>query len=84
MALSFLYKGLSGDEFHFDPNGDGPARYNIIHFKQVAPNDYKWVRVGQYLEGELKLNISGMYTNGFPVMRITFFYYYSTFLLSFF
>ncbi|KAK6618452.1 hypothetical protein RUM43_013645 [Polyplax serrata] len=52
------FTGLSGDEFHFDPNGDGPARYNIIHFKQVAPNDYRWVRVGQYLEGELQLNIS--------------------------
>lgn len=54
-----IFQGLSGDEFHFDPNGDGPARYNIIHFKQVAPSDYRWVRVGQYLEGELQLNISG-------------------------
>lgn len=28
------FKGLTGDEFSFDANGDGPARYNIIHFKQ--------------------------------------------------
>jgi metabotropic X receptor len=28
------FKGLTGDEFNFDSNGDGPARYNIIHFKQ--------------------------------------------------
>jgi metabotropic X receptor len=28
------FKGLTGDEFAFDSNGDGPARYNIIHFKQ--------------------------------------------------
>lgn len=29
------FEGLSGDRFKFDQNGDGPARYNIIHFKQV-------------------------------------------------
>ncbi|XP_063990032.1 metabotropic glutamate receptor 2-like isoform X2 [Diachasmimorpha longicaudata] len=52
------FKGLTGDQFHFDKNGDGPARYNIIHFKQVSPGVYKWIRVGQYLEGELSLNMS--------------------------
>ncbi|XP_074113872.1 metabotropic glutamate receptor B isoform X3 [Cotesia typhae] len=52
------FQGLSGDQFHFDKNGDGPARYNIIHFKQVSPGEYKWVRVGKYLEGELRLNMS--------------------------
>ncbi|KAK4315520.1 hypothetical protein Pmani_013263, partial [Petrolisthes manimaculis] len=31
------FVGLSGDEFKFDEQGDGPARYNIIHFKQVSP-----------------------------------------------
>lgn len=54
----FFNIGLSGDEFHFDPNGDGPARYNIIHFKETAPGEYKWVRVGEYLEGELHINKS--------------------------
>ncbi|XP_015108893.1 metabotropic glutamate receptor 2 [Diachasma alloeum] len=52
------FEGLTGDKFHFDKNGDGPARYNIIHFKQVSPGVYKWIRVGQYLEGELSLNMS--------------------------
>ncbi|XP_076253195.1 mangetout isoform X1 [Rhynchophorus ferrugineus] len=60
--LKYLQKvsftGLSGDRFHFDENGDGPARYNIIHFKQVAPGKYQWVRVGEYLEGSLELNMS--------------------------
>jgi metabotropic X receptor len=28
------FTGLTGDNFTFDQNGDGPARYNIIHFKQ--------------------------------------------------
>lgn len=51
--------GLSGDWFRFDANGDGPARYNIIHFKQVSPGKYRWVRVGEYMEGTLNLNMSG-------------------------
>ncbi|CAH4028623.1 unnamed protein product [Pieris brassicae] len=53
------FTGLSGDEFHFDANGDGPARYNILHFKQVNRGVYDWVKVGQYLDGELQLNIDG-------------------------
>ncbi|KAK9873211.1 hypothetical protein WA026_021443 [Henosepilachna vigintioctopunctata] len=52
------FEGLSGDRFHFDINGDGPARYNIIHFKQTSPSKYVWIRVGEYLEGELHLNMS--------------------------
>ncbi|XP_028045251.2 uncharacterized protein LOC105833705 [Monomorium pharaonis] len=52
------FEGLSGDKFKFDENGDGPARYNIIHFKQTEPGKYKWIRVGQYLEGRLLLNMS--------------------------
>ncbi|KAL0839164.1 hypothetical protein ABMA28_017132 [Loxostege sticticalis] len=51
------FTGLSGDEFHFDNNGDGPARYNILHFKQVALGVYRWVNVGEYLDGELQLNL---------------------------
>lgn len=54
-----LVQGLSGDKFEFDQNGDGPARYNIIHFKQIEPGKYKWVRVGEYVNGELKWNKSG-------------------------
>ncbi|KAL0120863.1 hypothetical protein PUN28_008503 [Cardiocondyla obscurior] len=52
------FEGLSGDKFRFDKDGDGPARYNIIHFKQTDPGKYKWIRVGKYLEGELRLNMS--------------------------
>ncbi|XP_014258597.1 metabotropic glutamate receptor 2-like [Cimex lectularius] len=50
------FTGLSGDEFRFDANGDGPARYNIIHFKQNTPGNYQWVPVGEYVEGELRMN----------------------------
>ncbi|XP_039501915.1 metabotropic glutamate receptor 2 isoform X1 [Drosophila santomea] len=52
------FEGLSGDEFRFDGNGDGPARYNIIHFKQSQAGQYHWVKVGEYTEGELRLNMS--------------------------
>ncbi|XP_030388138.1 metabotropic glutamate receptor 2 [Scaptodrosophila lebanonensis] len=52
------FEGLSGDHFRFDGNGDGPARYNIIHFKQSLAGQYHWVKVGEYYEGELRLNMS--------------------------
>ncbi|XP_019893077.2 metabotropic glutamate receptor 2 [Musca domestica] len=52
------FEGLSGDHFRFDNNGDGPARYNIIHFKQIKEGQYNWVKVGEYYEGELRLNMS--------------------------
>ncbi|KAF8781700.1 Metabotropic glutamate receptor like protein [Argiope bruennichi] len=62
VLLSYLknvsFRGLSGDEFQFSENGDGPARYNIIHFKQISPGNYKWIRVGEYRDGELKLSLS--------------------------
>ena len=51
--------GLSRDEFQFDKLGDGPARYNILHFKQIFPGDYKWIRVGTYVNGKLNINRNG-------------------------
>lgn len=62
ILVIFMVSGLSGDKFRFDPNGDGPARYNIIHFKQITTGNYQWVRVGEYMEGELRLNMSGEYS----------------------
>lgn len=53
-----LNLGLSNDEFSFGPNADGPARYNIIHFKQVSPGDFQWVQVGEYQNGQLLINLS--------------------------
>ncbi|KAI5639157.1 receptor family ligand binding region domain-containing protein [Phthorimaea operculella] len=57
------FVGLSGDEFHFDSNGDGPARYNILHFKQfkrqspapplsVCSAPCELGQAKQYVEGE--------------------------------
>ena len=51
--------GLSGDRFQFDEQGDGPARYNIIQFKQVAYGRYRWVQVGEYKYRKLQLNMNG-------------------------
>lgn len=53
------FAGLSGDKFRFDSNGDGPARYNIIHFKRTDEDSFRWFKVGEYIEGELTLNMSG-------------------------
>lgn len=59
--LCLFEKGLAGDHFRFDGNGDGPARYNIIHFKQIRVGKYDWVKVGEYNEGELSLDMEGEY-----------------------
>lgn len=48
---------VSSDEFNFDPNGDGPARYNIIHFKQTAKGKYQWVKIGEYKHGRLNIKM---------------------------
>jgi metabotropic X receptor len=61
------FRGLSGDIFRFDPNGDGPARYNIIHFKQTSPGKFQWIKVGEYVEGELRLNMSGKTQAKLPI-----------------
>nr|XP_018899855.1 PREDICTED: metabotropic glutamate receptor 2-like isoform X1 [Bemisia tabaci]XP_018899864.1 PREDICTED: metabotropic glutamate receptor 2-like isoform X1 [Bemisia tabaci] len=61
--VSFI--GLSGDHFRFDSNGDGPARYNIIHYKRTSDTVYEWVKVGEYIDGELDLNMSEIrFSNG--------------------
>ncbi|GFT12319.1 metabotropic glutamate receptor [Nephila pilipes] len=62
VLLSYLknvtFKGLGGEHFEFSRNGDGPARYNVIHFKQVSPGYYKWICVGIYLNGKLHVDLS--------------------------
>ncbi|RWS05544.1 metabotropic glutamate receptor 4-like protein, partial [Dinothrombium tinctorium] len=59
LLLKYLKKvhfvGLSGDRFQFTKNGDGPVRYNLIHFKQIEPGVFQWINVGTY-EGE-RLNL---------------------------
>jgi metabotropic X receptor len=59
------FTGLSGDMFNFDPNGDGPSRYNIIHFKQTNSGKFQWIKVGEYIRDKLHLNMSGKTDVGF-------------------
>ena len=60
-----VISGLTGDEFRFNKdNGDGPARYNIIHYKQVSIGKYEWITVGEFhhdvIQGDvMHLNMSG-------------------------
>lgn len=49
---------MNGHEFHFAENGDGPARYRIIHFKQIDDNVFNWIQVGEYVDGNLNLDLS--------------------------
>ena len=58
--VSLQFSGLSGDEFKFNKStGDGPARYNIIHYKQESLGEYDWVTVGDFHDGDIFLNMSG-------------------------
>ena len=59
LNMSFPVSGLSGDNFRFDLNGDGPARYNIIHYKQVKLGQYQWVTVGSFQDDKIQLNMEG-------------------------
>lgn len=52
------FTGLSGDKFKFNDRGDGPARYNIIHYKQVSPGHFEWVNVGFFHDDEFQLNMT--------------------------
>ncbi|RWS25844.1 metabotropic glutamate receptor 1-like protein [Leptotrombidium deliense] len=52
------FTGLSGDYFQFTRLGDGPVRYNLIHFKQTEENTFQWVNVGTYEEEKLNLDLN--------------------------
>ncbi|XP_045023911.1 metabotropic glutamate receptor 2 isoform X3 [Daphnia magna] len=62
------FTGLSGDRFQFDDYGDGPARYDLIHFKQVSTGRYRWLPVGEYHSGQLKLDENELLFRGDQVM----------------
>jgi len=57
-----LVLGLSSgnhSKFKFDDQGDGPANYDIIHFRQQSPGKYRWVKVGEYKSGQLGIAMDG-------------------------
>ena len=49
--------GLSGTRFNFLPNGDPPARYRILNFRQPTPGNYEWVTVGNFYNKELTVRL---------------------------
>lgn len=59
LRVYLFIAGLSGDEFKFNEHGDGPARYNIIHYKQTSPGQYSWVNVGFFHEDTMVLRKEG-------------------------
>ena len=59
--VMFLIKGLSGHRFRFLPNGDPPAKYRILNFRQPTAGNYEWVTVGTY--DQKKLSVSFLFVN---------------------
>ncbi|XP_053202702.1 metabotropic glutamate receptor 6-like [Panonychus citri] len=64
VLLEYLKKvqftGLSGDQFRFSENQNGPIRYNILHFKRTGKDSWAWVKVGKYQDGILNLNMESV------------------------
>ena len=49
----YFFVGLSGGDFRFLSNGDGPARYRILNFYQARKGIYEWNTVGFFKDGNL-------------------------------
>ena len=92
------FSGLSGTKFNFLPNGDPPARYRILNFRQPTPGHYEWVDVGNFYNKELEVSqffvlINSFYmgwlnerqsTNQFPIaFDLNLFFKTSTYSLLF-
>lgn len=54
--LNMMFTGLSGQEFAFLPNGDAPARYRILNYRQVDRGRFEWKTVGFFLGQHLYLD----------------------------
>ncbi|XP_061197748.1 metabotropic glutamate receptor-like [Saccostrea echinata] len=50
------FTGLSGQQFAFLPNGDAPARYRILNYRQVTRGRYEWKTIGFFLGKHLFLD----------------------------
>ncbi|KAI6218429.1 G-PROTEIN-RECEP-F3-4 domain-containing protein [Aphelenchoides besseyi] len=64
--LNVKFKDLADTNFHFTPEGDGPARYTILNYqpsmsRHVDRSDY--VVVGKWAEDKLYVNESLMFWN---------------------
>lgn len=72
--------GLAGQEFEFLPNGDGPARYRILNFRQTQPGIFQWDTVGYFKDGQL-MNVSNGHlktASGIVTVQLTAYFTYNT------
>ncbi|WAR15526.1 GRM-like protein, partial [Mya arenaria] len=51
--LNVNFTGMSEQHFRFLSNGDGPARYRILNFRQTFLGKYEWKTVGYFDNGRL-------------------------------
>ncbi|EDO31767.1 predicted protein, partial [Nematostella vectensis] len=51
------FNGTTG-RIQFDSNGDTSGKYDVLQYRRDGEDDGRYVRVGSWIEGELKLNTS--------------------------
>ncbi|XP_070561111.1 metabotropic glutamate receptor 3-like [Ptychodera flava] len=52
------FRGINGDHFEFQANGDGPARYKVFNFQRNDEGEFVWTEVGTYVENQLHLQFN--------------------------
>uniref|UniRef100_A0A672H025 Metabotropic glutamate receptor 1 n=1 Tax=Salarias fasciatus TaxID=181472 RepID=A0A672H025_SALFA len=71
--LDFLMKtnfiGVSGENIHFDQNGDSPGRYEIMNFKQMGEDEFSYIHVGSWDQGGLKMNDEEIWSENSDIIQ---------------
>uniref|UniRef100_A0A8C6VPA6 Metabotropic glutamate receptor 1 n=1 Tax=Naja naja TaxID=35670 RepID=A0A8C6VPA6_NAJNA len=63
------FTGVSGDMISFDENGDSPGRYEIMNFKKMKKDQYDYINVGSWDNGELKMTDDDIWSKKSSVIR---------------
>uniref|UniRef100_A0A670Y265 Metabotropic glutamate receptor 1 n=1 Tax=Pseudonaja textilis TaxID=8673 RepID=A0A670Y265_PSETE len=63
------FTGVSGDMISFDENGDSPGRYEIMNFKKMNKDQYDYINVGSWDNGELKMMDDDIWSKKSSVIR---------------
>ncbi|XP_013928818.1 PREDICTED: metabotropic glutamate receptor 5 [Thamnophis sirtalis] len=63
------FTGVSGDMISFDENGDSPGRYEIMNFKKMKKDQYDYIIVGSWDNGELKMVDDDIWSKKSSVIR---------------
>uniref|UniRef100_A0A8C5EN42 Metabotropic glutamate receptor 1 n=1 Tax=Gouania willdenowi TaxID=441366 RepID=A0A8C5EN42_GOUWI len=71
--LDFLMKtsftGVSGEDIHFDENGDSPGRYEIMNFKQIGEDAFSYIHVGSWDQSGLKIKDEEIWRNDSDIIQ---------------